>query len=90
MTLKYGGFRRNSSATFQITVRFTLATILLSLLARSAPFVPPYTSSFDDKVIYNAIEMPDKNLSKSVTKGMFTGRFWVDGVTSISTDSDGE
>ena len=34
--------------------------------------------------------MPDKKLSKSVTKGLFTGRFWVDGVTSIATDSNGE
>ena len=90
MTLKHGSFRRNSSAPVQISVRLTLASILLTLLARSAPFIPPYTDGFDDKVIYNAIEMPDKNLSKSVTKGLFKGRFWVDGVTSIATDSDGE
>ena len=90
MTLRHVSFRGNSSALVQIAVRFTLATILLSLLGRAAPFVPPYTSAFDDKVIYNAIEMPDKKLSKSVTKGLFTGRFWVDGVTSIATDSNGE
>ena len=51
---------------------------------------PPYTVGLDDKVIYNAIEMPDKNLSKDVTKGQFRGRFWLDGLTSLATDSAGE
>ena len=34
--------------------------------------------------------MPDKNLSESITKGQFKGRFWLDGLISVATDSEGE
>ena len=53
-------------------------------------FVPPYVSDWDDKVNYRAVEMPGEDMTEEETLGLFTGKFWVDGVMSVTADSEGE
>ena len=38
---------------------------------------------------YVAITMPSKDMTEEETKGLFTGKFWVDGVVSVTADSEG-
>ena len=34
--------------------------------------------------------MPTSNLSSEETKDLFSGKFWVDGIVSVTADSDGK
>ena len=53
-------------------------------------FIPPFDSSWDSKVDYTAVSMPDSDLESDTTKFLFNGKFWVDGLASVTAASDGQ
>ena len=53
-------------------------------------FIPPFDSSWDSKVDYTAVSMPDSDLESDATKFLFSGKFWVDGLASVTAASDGQ
>ena len=66
-----------------------IAVSLILTLGLAAPFVPPYDAeNLDGKYNYEAIGEPEEDLSETETG--FSDKFWVDGVVSVTADSDGE
>ena len=55
-----------------------------------AAFVPKWEDSTKQgtQVEYSAIEMPSDNMPEEQTRGLFTGKFWVDGFTQLTMEDD--
>ena len=67
------------------------ASLLLAVgLANTTTFIPPYDSGWDSKVDYTAVDMPTDDLESDSHKDLFNGKFWVDGLTSVTAASDGQ
>ena len=67
------------------------ASLLLAVgFANITTFIPPYDSGWDSKVDYTAIDMPTDDLESDSTKDLFSGKFWVDGLASVTAASDGQ
>ena len=72
---------------------FSFAPRLLLVLesAQAALTIPPYDNDdWNGKIPYDAIAMPTENLPEEDTGKQFTGKFWVDGIVSVTADADGE